>query len=135
MLANSRSHFLLDRRLRFLNPFVSTECSSCHEFGSQFGLQFFIREKHQKLSRIPRRIHDCLFECSRDRPFVASGTGEKGVLTSSWLGAPTHRTAITRTAMVVGGCVRVRECVRACMRACVRACVMCLQYTIIMVRP
>ena len=69
------------------------------------------------------------------------------------MGAPTHRQATTRMAMVVGWCERVRECVRARMyvracvrecaracvracvrasvRACVRACLMCLQYTII----
>ena len=58
---------------------------------------------------------------------------------------PTHRTAITWTATVVGGCVRkcvcacvhacvcscVRACVHACVRVCVRACVICLPYTII----
>ena len=77
--------------------------------------------KHPKLSRIPRRIRDCIFEVSRDRPFIASGTGEKGALTSSWLGSPIHQTATTETA--VGGCVRVRECVRVCACACVRACV------------
>ena len=50
----------------------------------------------------------------------------------SWLGAPTQRTAT-----VVGGGVRVRECERACacVRACMRACVMCLQYTIMIFYP
>ena len=48
---------------------------------------------------------------------------KKGALTSSWLGAPTHRTATTRITMVVGWCVRERVCVRVCVCACVRACV------------
>ena len=101
----------------------------------------FIREEHPKLSRIPRRIHDCLFEWSTDSSFIASGAGEKGPLTSPWLGAPTHRTATTWMATVVGGCVRVRECgrVRARVCVCVReracTCVMCLQYTIIIFDP
>ena len=48
----------------------------------------------------------------------------------------TNRTATTWTAIAVGGCMRVRECVRVyvrvsvyacvCVRACVRACTMCL---------
>ena len=41
--------------------------------------------------------------------------------------APTHRTATTRMAIVVGWCERVRECVcvraHVCVRECVRACV------------
>ena len=50
-------------------------------------IYFFIREKQPKLSRIPRRIRDCLFERNTERSFIASGTGEKGALTSPWLDA------------------------------------------------
>ena len=57
----------------------------------------------------------------------ASGTGEKGALNSSRLGA-------TDASNLNGdGGVCVRACVRACMR--VRATVMCLQYTIIIFHP
>ena len=45
------------------------------------------------------------------------------MLTSSWLGAPTHRTATTRIAMVVQpNGVRAREgvCARDCVCTCVR---------------
>ena len=45
-LANCRSQFLLDRLGRCLKLFVSTESTSCIEFASQFGLAFFIRQKH-----------------------------------------------------------------------------------------
>ena len=43
-LANCMSQFLLDRLGRYLKLFVSTDSTSCHEFVSQFGLEFFIRE-------------------------------------------------------------------------------------------
>ena len=91
--------------------------------------------KLQVASRIPHRLSDCLFEWSTDRPFIATRTGEKGVNFVLVGRTPTHRTATTWTATVVGGCVRVRECVGVCVRACVRACVMCLPYTIIWFYP
>ncbi len=47
-LTNCRSQLLLDRLGRCLKLFVSTESTSCHEFTSQFGLEFFICEKHSK---------------------------------------------------------------------------------------
>ena len=69
VLANSRSQFLLDRLGSCLKLFVSTESIFCHGFTSQFSLaNFFIREKHPKLSRIPIRPRQCLFEWSSDRP-------------------------------------------------------------------
>ena len=76
---------------------------------------FFICEKHPKLSRILRRIRDCLFEWSTDRSFIASGIGEKWALASSWLGAhrPIEQQQSGRRRRWV--CV----CVRVCMRACV----------------
>ena len=43
--ANCRSQFLLDRLGRCLKLFISTESTSCHEFASQFGLQFFYTQK------------------------------------------------------------------------------------------
>ena len=46
VLANGRSQFLLDHLGRCLKLFVSTESTSCHEFVSQFGLEFFLSEKH-----------------------------------------------------------------------------------------
>ena len=60
MLANCRSQYLLDGLGRYLKLFVSTDIISCHEFASQFRLDFFIREKHPKLSRIPRRTRYCI---------------------------------------------------------------------------
>ena len=68
--------------------------------------------------------------------YRAFNAGEKGALTSSWLGAPTHRTPTTRMAMVVVGvCVCACASVCARVRAFGRAGVMCLQYTIIIFYP
>ena len=44
--ADCRSQFLLDRLGRCLKLTVSYRGTSSHEFASQFGLAFFIREKH-----------------------------------------------------------------------------------------
>ena len=46
--ANCRSQFLPDRLGRCLKLAVSSESISCHEFASQFGLEFVIREKKKK---------------------------------------------------------------------------------------
>ena len=58
---------------------------------------------------------------SRQIPIYS--TREQAQVTSSWLGAPTHRTATTRIATVVGACARVCVFVRVCVRSYVRACV------------
>ena len=121
VLANCRSQLLLDRLGRCLNLFVSTDSTSCQKFARlSSAYTFCIREKHLKLSRIPRRTRYCLFEWRIYRPFNA---GENWALTSSWLVAPTHRTATTRMATVVFWCVRVRVPVRECVCARVCACV------------
>ena len=62
-------------------------------------------------SRTKNVIHVC--------PNFLANTGEKWALTSSWLGAPTHRTATTRMAMVMGWCVHECVCVCVCVHACV----------------
>ena len=41
VLGNYRSQFLLDRIGRCLKSFLSTDSTFCHEFASQFGLEFF----------------------------------------------------------------------------------------------
>ena len=64
MLANCRSQFLLDRLGRCLKLFVSTEST----FASQFGLDFFIREKHQKTIMNTKSLVQLLFEWRSDRP-------------------------------------------------------------------
>ena len=45
-LANCRSQFLLDRLVRSLKLFVSTESTSRHEFASQFGLAICLYAKN-----------------------------------------------------------------------------------------
>ena len=75
---------------------------------------FFIREKHPKLSRIPPRTRDCLFEWSTDWPFMVSGAGEtRAYLRHSW---PHTDPSTTWMVTAVGGCVRARAsvCVYAC---------------------
>ena len=52
-LANCRSQCLLDRLGRCLKQFVSTERTSCREFASQFGLDFFLTRKTPKSSGKP----------------------------------------------------------------------------------
>ena len=44
-------YFLLDRLRRCIQLFVSTETTSSHEFTSQFGIAFFIRENTHKLAK------------------------------------------------------------------------------------
>ena len=49
--ADCRSQYLLDRLGRCLKLIVSSRGTSCHEFASQFGLEFFIREKNPNQTR------------------------------------------------------------------------------------
>ena len=46
--ANCRSKFVLDRLGRCLKLIVSCRGTSCHEFASQFGLEFFYTRKNRK---------------------------------------------------------------------------------------
>ena len=75
MLANSRLQFLLDRFGRCLKLFVSTKSISCHELSrvrvSVWPINFFKCKKYPKLSRIPSRPCQCLFEWSSDRSLFA----------------------------------------------------------------
>ena len=74
----------------------------------------------------------------KHRQAIVSAIFEKGAFTpSSWLGAPTHRTATVVGGWWVSACARVGACVcvRTCMRACERARVMCLQYTKMLFDP
>ena len=57
--ANCRSQFLLDRLGRCLELIVSSRGTSCHEFASQFGLEFFYTRKNPK----PDSPACCLFQC------------------------------------------------------------------------
>ena len=87
---------------------------------------FSIHKKHPKLSQIPSRPRDRLFEWSSDRPLIERGTGEKGrnsvMVGRHWL---IEQRKPERRWRWVGVCV--------CF--CMRACVMCLQYTIILFDP
>ena len=106
MLPNCRSQFLLDRLGRCLKLFVSTEST----FASQFGLDFFIREKHPKTimnTECPSRSCNCYLNEAATGHCLASV--EMGALTSLFLTTTDHRTATTW--MAVGGCVCVHECV------------------------
>ena len=55
--------FLLDRLGKCLKLIVSSESISCHEFASQFGLEFSIREKTPNISLIQSRPHVVYFVC------------------------------------------------------------------------
>ena len=92
---------------------VSGDVSNCSYWlkvhpvtlASQYGQTFFLRKNPPKLSRISSRPRVVYLNEAPTCYSLASV--EKVAITPSWLGAPTHQTA-----MVVGGCVCVRACVR-----------------------
>ena len=84
--------------------FVSTVSTSCREFTSQFGLEFFYTPKTSKTSGKPGCQRQCLFQWPVTG-IVASGSGRHG-----W--APTSSINLYDG----GVCVCVRLCMRACMR-------------------
>ena len=107
---------MLDRLGRCIRLIVSSESISCHEFASQFGLEFVLyAKKNPNISLIQSRPHVVYFD--------GSPTGH--CLASVESGAPNHDGLIGRTDTANsdgrGVGVRVRECERVC--ACVRACV------------
>ena len=109
-----------DRLGRCLKLIVSSESISCHEFASQFGLEFVLyAKKNPNISLIQSRPHVVYFN--------GSPTGH--CLASVESGAPNHDGLIGRTDTAnsdgLGGggvCVfaSVSVCARAYMRACVR---------------
>ena len=78
----------------------------------------FLYAKNTQNYREYRVAHATVYIWMKQLPAIQRR--RKGALTSLWLGAPTHRTATTRMAMVVDWCLRVRECV--CLRVCAWAC-------------
>ena len=131
-LANCRSQLLLDNLGRCLKLFVSTESTSCHEFASQFGLDFCIREKHSKPRGIRTASASVYFNGQRPA-IVASGAGRHG-----WVPPDPSNSDILNDGdggVRVCVCACERACERACMCACVHACVICLKYTIIIFDP
>ena len=108
LFANGRSQFLLDCLGRCLKLIVSPECISCHEFASQFGLEFVLYAgKKPNLSLIQSRPHVVYFN--------GSPTGH--CLASVESGAPNHGVMVGRTdtanTMSDG---RGWRCARACVR-------------------
>ena len=79
---------------------------------------FFIRLNFQNLWEIGWPVR--LFISMSRRSAIVPPASERvrPTMTESWLGSPKQRTAT-----VVRGGVRVRQCARAYVRACVRACV------------
>ena len=111
LFANFRSQLLLDRLGIWLKLIVSFESISCHEFASQFGLEFVLYAK-----KIPN------ISFIQSRPAIVSPASKAVRLTTeSWLGAPIQRTATVVCG--VGVCVfaSVSVCARAWVHACVRA--------------
>ena len=128
LFANCRSQFLLDLLGRYLKLIVSSESISCHEFASQFGLEFVLYAgKNPNLSLIQSRPHVVYFN--------GSPTGH--CLASVESGAPNHDGLIGRTDTANsdgrGGGVFVFASVSVC--ACMRASAMCLQYMIMIFYP
>ena len=78
---------------------------------------FSLREKLQK-PRLNRVASTSVYKCPGTGIVRPASKRVRPTMTPSWLGARTQRTAT-----VVGGGVRVRECECVCARACVHACV------------
>ena len=55
--ANCRSQFLLNRLRRCLKLIVFSRGTSCHEFASQFGLEFFYTRKNRKPVARPAAVN------------------------------------------------------------------------------
>ena len=111
---------MLDRLGRCLKLIVSSESISCHEFASQFGLEFVLyAKKNPNLSLIQSRPHVVYFN--------GSPTGH--CLASVESSAPNHgvmagRTDTRDSEQRRGGWVCAFASVSVCARACVHACVL-----------
>ena len=75
LFANCGSQLLLDRLGRCIKLFVSSECTSSHEFVSQFGLAICFYAKNTQNALKPCRLRECLFKWTSDRQ-------RKGAVTS-----------------------------------------------------
>ena len=111
-LTNCRSQFLLDRLGRCLKLFVSTESTSCHEFASQFGLEFVYMRKTLKTSEKPGHQCQCLFQW----PATSHCHQRSG---PSRLGAtdPLNSDNLNDGGVCVGVCTHSRWCVRMHLQA------------------
>ena len=90
------------------NCFVSTESTSCHEFASQFGLEFFYAKNTQNYRVACATVYLNEAPTGHSSPSEQAKRGINFVMVGR---TPTHRKATTWTAMAVGVCVRA--CVRA----------------------
>ena len=90
--ADCRSQFLLDRLGRCLKLIVSYRGTSSHEFASQFGLEFFIREKTPKpQSARSLTVHatDCQNGATMWKAFyIFTPGGFTQMVTDDFVGAP-----------------------------------------------
>ena len=84
------------------------QSTSCHEFASQFGLEFFYYAKN--------------LGGNRTTSASVYFNGQRPAIVTSGAGRQTHRIAITWTTTVCG-CVHTFERVRAHACTCVRSCV------------
>ena len=135
VLANGRSQFLHDLLGRCLKLFVSTDSTSCHEFASQFGLEFFYMRKTPKtIANTPS--HTLLFIWMKQLP--AFQRRQKGSVNFVMVGRTDQSNSDNQNgdgSGLVCACVCAHACVRACMHAWVSVCVMCLRYTMIIFDP
>ena len=111
LLANCRSQFLLDRLGRCLKLFVSTESTSCHEFASQFGLEFFISENTQNLGETGPPV-PVFISMASDQLLSPA---ERAV-TVGWATYPSNSDNLNDS----DGGVCVGVCTRTCVHACLR---------------
>ena len=116
-----RSQVLLNRHGRCLKLFVSTDSTSCHEFASQFGLDIFLYMKNTKNYREYRVAYTVTVYLNEAATGHSTPAKRGRQLRHPWVGAPTHRTATTRMAMLVGWYEHVREYTCVCASVSVRA--------------
>ena len=120
MLANCRSHFLLDRLGRCLKLLVSNDSTSCHEFASQFGLDilFFLYAKNTQNYREYRVVHATVY---LNEALPAIQRWRKVGVNFVMVGRTDPSNSDNQNGD--GGglvCAYARVCVCACVRACVR---------------
>ena len=122
MFVHCRSQFLIDRLGRCLKLIVSSESISCHEFVSQFGLEFVLYAKNLKPIVNTESPACCLFQWITDQPLSRQ---RRKRCAQPWRTDWAHRYSEQRRSWwgeVGGVCVfaSVGVCARACVHACVR---------------
>ena len=119
VLTNCRSQCLLDRHRRCLKLFVSTEFISCHEYASQFDLDFFLYDNNYREYRVSfATVYWNEAPTGHLSPAEPAKLGR--YLRHGWAHPPIEQRQHERRRRCVGVSACVLVCMCVCMRACVR---------------